>query len=610
MSEKNIRVGVDDSQLKNVGKTAQSLVDNMIRSSTQYSTSSKEVLRDIEDQIRAIEKRNKLDLEGKKAVIDAERRRISLLRDEMMYEARAISDPKKRASAIREVSASYSESKQSLLSQEGVFKEERQERIKQTQALRDIIDEIKVSSREEIKANRDGVEKTIRKDKTLDKRGVADLDAQEALKRTLQRDELGRLGKEESEESFNFKKYGRGGASAFNTAAGLATSKNDLYVAAGLVSLIPLVGQGLSSIVQRTLSAGETAEKSMTTYARTKFGDYSKSSAEWERSKSLGLTSLGLDPSEVLERRSSLMRSTGRNMSDSRFKQLMGAEQFVGGGNIDQLASINRYGGGNMTQVLQVLEGNQRNVTRLTENISAYVQASNNAIQIGSSMKESQMASTVMAVSRATGQQGVDLNQTMGAIQGLGNSGNPIVRSLMMRAYRQSNPNASLFDIQAMMEDPISSMKNGGGQFLSNIKEMTGGGEMYKQVLYSMFGGQLSRTRINKILKEGDFDKIASELSKGSGGNIDWLGEAEKTTGISTKLSAETDTAFQDWGKEMIKVGGETVDTLKALYKKLAENETVATMKPKSMAELLSAVVNPVDFTVKKLLQEYTKNNK
>lgn len=592
MQDKQIRIGVDDSQLKSIGRTSQSIVDNLIRSSRQYSTSSKEVLRDIEEQIKAIEKKNKIELEGRKQVIDAEKRRITMLRDEMMYEAKAIGDPKKRASAIREVSAEYSASKSNISAQESVLRASQAESVKQTQVLREVIDEIKTASRNEIRENREGVEKTIRKDKSLDKFGVTG-DAKEALKRTIQRGELGDVKEQEARERSNFLRKTGG---FLNNTVGVASSKNDLYALAAVAGFTPVIGQAVSAAMQRLLSSGETAEKSMTSYGRSSFGSYSTADREWQRSKSLGLTSLGYDPSEILERRSGLLRTTSRSISDLRFKQLMGAEQYVGAGTIDQMAGINRYGGGDMAQVLQVLEGNQRNITRLTENVSAYVQASNTTLQIGSRINEGQMAKTIMSISAATGQTGIGLNQTTSAIQGLGQSGNPIVRSLMMRAYRQSNPNANLFDIQSMMEDPLSSFKQGGRKFFSNIKEMSGGGEMYKQVLYSIFGGQMSRTRINEIIKGGgDFTEIQSEIDKKSKGNIDWLAESSKSTGISTRLTAETDTAFQDWGKEMIKVSNDSVETLKKLFDEVG--------KERSTSETIMAAVIPIPMLIRDLIK-------
>lgn len=570
MQGKQARLSADDSQLKRVGQTAQSIVDNMIRSSRQYTTSSKEALRDIEEQIRSIEKRNKIDLDGKKAIIDAEKRSLAEFRNRQMYEARAISDPKQRSSAIREVSASYSAQKDTFSQREGVFRAEAEERKKQTQALREIVDEIKNTSKNEIKSNREFVEKTIKRDKSLDKLGVSG-DSELSLKRSIQRDMLGELGREEFDERSNFRKYARRGSSAFNTGAGVMTSKNDLYALAAVVGLSPWVGQGASDLAQRTLSAGETAENSIVGYSRATFGNYQKSSANWELAKEEGLSSIGLDPSEVLNRRTTLKR-IGTSAGASTFRQLMGAEQFVGADSINQIASVNRYGGGDMSQVLQALEGGQRNITRLTENVSAYVMASNNTLQMSSNINESQMAKTIMGISAATGQQGTGLNQTVSAIQGMGQTSNPVVKSLMMRAFRKANPNASLFQLQAMMEDPLKNFSQGGSQFLGNIKKMSGGGDMYKQVLYAVFGGKLSKSRIEEIVQGGNLSKIQSEINN-AGGEIDFLKEAEGGAGIATRLTAETDAAFQEWGKNLIKVGGETVETLKTLLGGLIDGE-------------------------------------
>jgi len=59
--DKKINVSVDDSGVSKLRQSANELARDMIRSSRAYSTSSKEVLKDLEDQIKAIEKRNKLE---------------------------------------------------------------------------------------------------------------------------------------------------------------------------------------------------------------------------------------------------------------------------------------------------------------------------------------------------------------------------------------------------------------------------------------------------------------------------------------------------------------------------------------------------------------------
>jgi hypothetical protein len=541
--DKKVRISVEDSKLKDLKRTATELANDMIRSSRQYTTSSKEVLRDLEDQIKLIEKRNRLDKET-------------------------------QISGVRTKFAAGEINKGAL--QKGVtdIRTASQQDNLQVSLLREVIDTIKQTSKNEIREDRIGVEKRIRSDKTVNQLGVTG-DPQLALQRTIQQGLLGDLGEEESGQRGRFKafgRFGRGTGRAFNTGAQLGTSRNEMYALAGLVGLTPIIGQGMSALANRFLSAGETAETSMTSYATANMGmGYGGARKAWSDIKGGSWAyGLGMNPSEALSRRADIRRSIGFNVGGDDFQQLMGAEKFVGAGSVGQLAGVSRYGQGDIVKVIRVLEGNQRNVTRLTENIGAYVQASNAALNISSSVDEKMMAKTIMGVSRATGQSGIGLNQVTGAIQGLGGTGNPIVKSLMMRSFRQANPNASLFDIQAMMEDPLTNIGRGGGQFFENIKSMTGGGQMYKQVLHSVFGGKLSRTRIGEILQGGgDFTQIAKEAQSAQESGINLKSLAATTTGIGATATARADATFQELGLKTLEATKDVIDTVKSLYERL-----------------------------------------
>lgn len=555
--EKKIRISVDDSKLHDLKRTTQELANDMIRSSRSYTTSSKEVLRDLEDQIKLIEKRIRLEKESQ----------ISNLRTQ--FQEGKISQQAMR-SGITNVNTSSQQDKL------------------QTALLREIIDAIKSSAKEEIKENRAGVEKSIRRDKSVNRLGVTG-SPEEALKRSIQQDMLGTLGEEESIQKSKFRQYGRFTERTSNVSAGYMTAKNDMFAVAGLLSLIPLVGAGLGSIVNRGLTAGENAGKSATSYgvSRMARGSYEMENGKYkldEKGNKIYINpydtnynkfkdintgewsqKMGLSTSQALNRQSSLQTSLGSEIGEKTLRQMLGAEKFIGAGSMSQLTGISRYGQNDTMSVMRILEGNQRNVTRLTENISAYVQASNTSLNISSTVDEAKIAKTVMGISKATGQQGIGLNQTVGAIQGLGQNQNPVVKSLMMQAFRKTNPKASLFDIQAMMEDPLANMDKGGGQFLNNIKEMSGGGDMYKQVLYSIFGGQLSKTRINQIIdKGGGFDKISEEARKASGG-MDFAASAESIEGVSARRTADRESTYE-------MVGFDTISKFDELANKVTES--------------------------------------
>ena len=142
--DKKIRIGVDSSEAKGfqgqLRKDAENLAREMIRSARAYSTSSKEVLKDIEDQIKAIEKRNRLDADFRKTRLESVKDKIS---------------PEQ-----------FSTQKSNL------NRDFREYQI-QTNLLRDLIDTIKSTSKEEIREDRKGVYKRISKSKSVDKLGIS-----------------------------------------------------------------------------------------------------------------------------------------------------------------------------------------------------------------------------------------------------------------------------------------------------------------------------------------------------------------------------------------------------------------------------------------------------
>jgi len=77
----------------------------------------------------------------------------------------------------------------------------------------------------------------------------------------------------------------------------------------------------------------------------------------------------------------------------------------------------------------------------------------------------------------------------------------------------ESNPGKSLFEIQAMMENPMEHLDEIGGAFSEMQGQM--GGDMERQAIYSLFGGNVSKSAILKAQKEGggeiDFSKLTSE---------------------------------------------------------------------------------------------------
>src|SRR6056297_1668888 len=135
--DKKFRISVDDAKIRDLRSTANELARDMIMSSRKYSTSSKQVVQDIEEQIRLIEKRNKLDQEIERSKVESK------------FVAGDISkQERKQQLGQADISGKTDEI--------------------QVKLLREVIDTIKSTAREEIREDRSNVERQIQKSKTVD----------------------------------------------------------------------------------------------------------------------------------------------------------------------------------------------------------------------------------------------------------------------------------------------------------------------------------------------------------------------------------------------------------------------------------------------------------
>jgi hypothetical protein len=634
-NDKKINVGVDDSGVNKLRQSTNELAKDMIRSSRQYSTSAKEVLKDLEDQIRAIEKRNKLE---------AESARMNL---QMKRDAGSIT-PDQYSTQIRGAAGMYREDKM------------------QTQLLRELIDTIKSTAKEEIRENRSTVEQTIRRDRRttqLNPEGSPE----ENLRRTIQRDILGEVGEAETDERSRFRRYGKSAGAGVNQALStVANSPNAFYMAAAVLGLTPIVGQGLSAMANKIVGSADRYEKSAGKLSALSGGTIE---GETGRIESLGgagfFSKFGLSNAAVAEKMYGYKKASGLKIGDLTAMQLMAMERsldidpsmmqglagiqrydsarkYIGGGErirkifgqvettpsaasvygdlpplsdsatepekiaralLEQRRSVARkYGEGDaymgvtnfdangqpilnrtfkdevgeekfrekggrevsgIRDAISILDRTSRgNHAVLQEMLGTFTNASNQILAISGRVNMQEVAAGVHGVSRSLGVEGKQLDRFVGGIQGLGKSQNPVVRSLMLQSLKKVNPNASFFELQAMMENPMGNMKAMQEMF-NRTKTLTGGeGELNKQVMFSMFGGAISR---NDLMEGKSFDHIYSEAKKAE--KIKPPDHIEKLEG---KIgSVETSTAYMESLTQV--VGEKVVNFLDEQFSKLSE---------------------------------------
>ena len=529
MQDKKLRISVEDSKLRDLKRAA----NDMIRSSRQYTTSSKEVIRDLENQIKLIEKRNRLDAEQQKLGLQT------------------------RFGAGEITKSQYTSQLQ------GVRTGSQEDKV-QIQLLKEIIDTIQRTSKEEIREDRVTVEKTIRKDKSLNKLGITG-DPQQALLRTIQKGILGDLGEEEQMEKAWFRafgKFGKGAGRAFNTAAQLGTSKNEMYAVAAMLSMIPFAGQGMSNFAGRLFSSAEGVGLS-----KEKFGVLNRMGIGGVNNLGLIGTArdvgslYGFNATDVVNRSNAYQGIGMRNVNN--IPSLLGAERMLGlsQGDISGIYGATRhskfaYASGGKTDVEQVIATFNQYLreTKQQQAVLPEVLRTFNMVasQIGQSgyVDQNILSTSIAGISSASGLKGQHLQRFIGGVQGLGGTQNPMTRSLMMRAFRQMNPNASLWDIQTMMESPMEHLGEV-SKFMGNIEGMAGGkGGAYKQILYSIFKDSgLNRRDIDLVTGGGKSlrDILSSKTTEGDIYKETQLG-AGKYVSEMTKSTKAWDRAFEEYG--------------------------------------------------------------
>lgn len=554
--DKRIGVSIDDSGISKLRQSANELARDMIRSSRAYSTSSREVLKDIEEQIRLIEKRNRLEEEGQRTALLRQRQAGKI--DQPEYEQR-----------LRQISVSSREDKL------------------QVELLRELIDTIKANAKEEIRENRQFVERAIRRDKSIEQLGVTG-DPEEALKRTIQRGLLGEVGEAETEERRKFRDFGRSvGAGTNRALATVAGSPNEFYMVAAALSMIPIVGQGLSAITNRFVSSADTFGKSLGRLAAlrgTSIG--SERQIYGGGDASYLFSTMGLSPAEAVQKVEQYQRASAISLGGYDILNLMAAERSFGlsQSSLGNLAGISRYNrsvgistagfdsrdyiASNVIEVLR--RSSDDNNAILQELLNTFNQTSDRLLSISGSVNMGNVASMISAIKEVTGYEGIQLDRAVGGIQGLSQSQNPVVRTLMARAFRQAMPDASWFEIRSAMERPLENPRALSNVFKS-LEEMTGGGELYQNALYAMFGGQLSVTDILQLSKTNKLSDLYKQFADRNMvyTGVDYTGQTEGRVWKGEEATKRLEAAMQNYGVQIVNMTEKLINGVDDLASKV-----------------------------------------
>jgi hypothetical protein len=230
------------STMDKIRRKSEDSTRQMIQEARQYTTSGKEALRYLEDELKLLEKIN---------VTNREADRLQLQRQKEAALGKKGSDPIKVE-------------KQFAGREKGVEKEAEDSKM-QISLMREMIETIKSTARTGVMQDQKGVERMLKKSKSIGRKGLGeDADEFDALKETLQEMIIGEKDDAEKTQKGQFRAAAGKGGRMFNAGAGVGVQANEMYMAAGALAMVPFIGQGLSQLASKALGEAERLQTAKT----------------------------------------------------------------------------------------------------------------------------------------------------------------------------------------------------------------------------------------------------------------------------------------------------------------------------------------------------------
>lgn len=511
MTDKTIRFNVDSREVQDyqskMREQAKRMAVDMVEYARSQTTSAKETLKILEDQIRAIEKRNKLDQEMARDVA------------------------RQQFQAGRLTPTEFSKANQQIDTQFG------QESL-QIRLLRELIEVQRQTSREEIRADRENVERGIREGF-----GENEIDN---LRQIIAQTELERQGQPQDTTPVN--NLGRvslpGGVGQLTT--GLMTG-NIGSVAAGLAAVL---GAGAMVGVLGALAINTTRqyEQGVLSYAVAK---QTGVNSILDNISGLRSSELGMGSVDMAQRIATMMRSYGGEMDLVSSKGLIGAgiSRGISDQAIDSLLNISRFTGssaiGTISGFEEYLKETSKPLIRLPELLDIYLRKSDEILQRGGVLNTEGLRSTMMSISSSYGVEGFNLNRMMNSmVAAAGPGGSPIAEAIKLQTLKEMFPDMDMWERYGIMEHAAENLEYMKAYF-RNMKSFTKSAGRSGQRFGLMASTGIGYDDINRLMS-GDLDiqqvskisgktqeEVDSELSK------QYVESSEKMLGTLSKMMTE-----------------------------------------------------------------------
>lgn len=549
MADGKVKIGIDageyEKRIQQIKTDSMALGREMIQDARSYTTSAKETLDYLEQQIKAIERRNKLEIEGRKASLTGS------------LESGLITPEKYRSETGR------------------INLESKEEKL-QTQILRDLLTTIKENARRELVENRIAVEKRIQDSKTVDVLSPKG-DPEELLKETIQKGELARVRSNEREEAYGAglkrgisgvgqiagssniydaaMKAGQMGANRYTNAPGML----GVGAAAGAV-LFALGGKAIQAAIpyEQALSRG-TGQTGIT------FKEFGR-----------GLENYGYTMDQTISERVSIAQARGRSKGSNEAtinSLLMQRGLGISSGDVLSLESVLRGDVKDTTSrkaVLQAIGGmevsgmaQKGDMSLLPEYLQTLISISQEQLNATGNidvMMNTKMLSAISTLDDSFKNPQVLQNVVNSLRGGLSEAPSPQVQALQYSVLsrltdKDGNPlNMSMFEMEEVRANPFGEKgRKYLPKYLEAIKEMSGGEGANPEHFYTNLMGMFNlKAPMARKLGEGfltkneDFQRIVETGSFESKVSVE--GRAGAATGTIMESVAKFTNTFQSTG--------------------------------------------------------------
>jgi hypothetical protein len=288
---------------------------------------------------------------------------------------------------------------------------------------------------------------------------------------------------------------------------------------------------------------------------------------------------LGLNMTDYLSQVTTLQKAGAyeRNTSLHDVNQLLMAGK-IRGLSEDDAASVlattrfDRSGrtGANVVQAFDTnLQGLGKSDQYIASTLGEYLQSFNrmaeNVLNRTGGINTAGIVRSMTSIQNATGMEGRQLERVQNSLMGNNISQDDVSQALLLRTAREvAGPDAQLSDLQAMIEQ-MPEKPELQQQFFERIQKMTGGGEMGRQVMKSIFSN-LSMTDIIDLEKAtgNDAQKI---FRRGRSTGAEYSeAEARSMVGdIAASTAATQNRKIKDGYEEILGGKGSIASVVKAL---------------------------------------------